>query len=53
MFNDISSALFNTFFGKTCYCTLSFYDNFASIVKATLGNDAGLVGAALLHKTMH
>ena len=32
---------------------MSFYDNFASIVKATLGNDAGLVGAALLHKTMH
>lgn len=32
---------------------MSFYNDFASIVKATLGNDAGLVGAALLHKTMH
>ena len=31
---------------------MSFYDDYASIVKATLGNDAGLVGAALLHKTL-
>ncbi len=30
---------------------LSFYDKFADIVPASLGNDAGLVGAALLHKT--
>lgn len=28
----------------------SFYDNYADIVAAQLGNDAGLVGAALLHK---
>lgn len=29
----------------------SFYKEHAAIVKAKLGNDAGIVGAALLHRT--